>query len=187
MGRVWTFLHECERWLLSRPLARYILDVEIKKNAWSKKVKIIQLETIHESLEIGNRMSLEIKNQNLNGEEPEKNKKTKILVRVNNWFTDQIADFIAIEGWQKGYFDEDINKGIPAFISKERNVKWLKSISLEDVDRKKYMGLLELLKNTKTPTCIAVGAGHCLDGKENQGLIWALQEDEDYVVERMIP
>lgn len=65
-----------------------------------------------------------------------------------------------------------------------RNCHWLKKAPLHDTHGGTFKGLLSLIQQTKTPTCIAVGSSHCEDGDEPTALVPALKA-AGFEVERL--
>lgn len=87
------------------------------------------------------------------------------------------------EKWQKGeetYFLSDNSEDSDLL---ERNLVWLNEAKLTDLEGKQYTGLVDLLKNSTTEACVAVGTAHLLHASDTT-LLKTL-ERENFVIKRI--
>ncbi len=157
-NKLFFVLRRLER-LFTKSLIKYAIDDELSRLAAKQKKKNIGLETIKSQIQMGS------------GDATLKYFSTiKWIVRVTQ-FKQQLSNYCSVEFWQNGNEKGMDLDEIPKTLLRDRNIRWLREVPCADTEGKKFKGLADLLQNTNTPICIAVGAAHCIGNEKQQGLI----------------
>lgn len=163
---------------------RFGIDAEIKKKAFEMLIPIQGLDLPD------NFMQSSIKKTNDLFNNYQKLKKLPSFIEKPRYFKSIHGNILEISNalpyllaWHQGILytmpDYDTSDDLLGM----RNAHWLNDSELEDVSGEKYKGLLNLLQNTLTSSCIAVGAGHCLNN-DPRALLNAFQEN-GFIIERV--
>lgn len=164
-----------QHWEISKDPVRYCIDAQLQFEARKKNKTLLQLD-------VGPKAILSLL--------PYDNKTIKQLSKSHYLGPNIHGDcgLIAamlpvIEQFQNGQNAQNSDYNDEALVG-PRNEKWLHEVNLQDKSGKIYKGLLELLADSKTPTCIVVGVAHCEHSSDERALVKAF-EKAGHTVTRM--